>query len=92
MRFLWIVFFVAAAFVVLVILIPLLHLALGVAILVAAAMNPRAWSRDHNAALSLSAAIFAPHMITATTFPRSRSFAASNPPIARAAAPSHSIA
>jgi membrane protein implicated in regulation of membrane protease activity len=38
MRFLWIVFFVAAAFVVLVILIPLLHLALGVAILVAAAI------------------------------------------------------
>jgi hypothetical protein len=38
MRFLWIVFFVAAAFVVLAILIPLLHLALVVGVLVAAAI------------------------------------------------------
>ncbi|HEY5095813.1 MAG TPA: hypothetical protein VII69_11920 [Candidatus Eremiobacteraceae bacterium] len=38
MRFLWIVFFVAAAMVVLAILIPLLHLALVVGVLVAAAI------------------------------------------------------
>ena len=38
MRFLWIVFFVAAAFVALAIIIPLLHVALAVAIVVAGAM------------------------------------------------------
>jgi hypothetical protein len=38
MRVLWIVFFVAAAFVALAILIPLLHLALVVGVLVAAAI------------------------------------------------------
>jgi hypothetical protein len=38
MRFLWVVFFVAAAFVALAILIPLLHVALFVAIVVAAAI------------------------------------------------------
>jgi hypothetical protein len=38
MRFLWVVFFVAAAFIALAILIPLLHVALVVAILVAAAI------------------------------------------------------
>jgi hypothetical protein len=38
MRFLWVVFFVAAAFVALAILIPLLHVALFVTIVVAAAI------------------------------------------------------
>jgi hypothetical protein len=38
MRFLWVIFFVAAAFIALAILIPLLHVALFVAILVAAAI------------------------------------------------------
>jgi hypothetical protein len=38
MRFLWVVFFVAAAFVALAIIIPLLHIALFVAIVVAAAI------------------------------------------------------
>jgi hypothetical protein len=38
MRFLWVVFFVAVAFVALAILIPLLHVAIVVAILVAAAI------------------------------------------------------
>ncbi|HEY7980636.1 MAG TPA: hypothetical protein VID19_04100 [Candidatus Eremiobacteraceae bacterium] len=38
MRILWVVFFVAAAFIALAILIPLLHIALVVAILVAAAI------------------------------------------------------